>query len=331
MENKVTFIDLFSGIGGIRQGFEKNGFECVFSSEINNECKKTYEANYGEMPYGDISKIEAKDIPDHDVLCAGFPCQPFSISGKQKGFSDTRGTLFFEISRIAESKKPKVIFLENVKHLKNHNHGNTLATIISELERIGYDVAWKVLNASDFGVAQNRERIIIVASQNGKFEFSKVQTRKKVILNDILDTDGNFEYLNPSEYTIIDNPKRQMSGLIFVGYRNKAIRKAGVRPGTENLSRVHKQPNRIYSAMGVHPTLPSQEVSGRYYIYTSDNRVRKLTLNECYKLMGYSDDFKKVCSVAEQYKQIGNSVCVPMIYELAKEIKNQFFGGNKNE
>lgn len=329
MENEITFIDLFAGIGGIRQGFEKNGFECVFSSEINEECKKTYEANYGEIPHGDISKIEANEIPDHDVLCAGFPCQPFSISGKQKGFSDTRGTLFFEICRIVKKKKPKVIFLENVKHLKNHDHGNTLATIIAELENLGYKVKWKIFNASDFGVAQNRERIIIIASKKEYFEFEKVKTREKVILNDILDTDGNFEYLEPSEYTIIDNPKVQASGLIFAGYRNKAIRKIGVRPGTENLSRVHKQPNRIYSVRGVHPTLPSQEVSGRYYIYTLDNRVRKLTLNECYKLMGYSDDFKKVCSVAEQYKQIGNSVCVPMIYELAKEIKNQFFGGKQ--
>lgn len=327
MENEITFIDLFAGIGGIRQGFEKNGFECVFSSEINEECQKTYEANYGEIPHGDISKIEANEIPDHDVLCAGFPCQPFSISGKQKGFSDTRGTLFFEICRIVKKKKPKVIFLENVKHLKNHDHGNTLATIIAELENLGYKVKWKIFNASDFGVAQNRERIIIIASKKEYFEFEKVKTRGKVILNDILDKDGNFEYLEPSEYTIIDNPKVQASGLIFAGYRNKAIRKTGVRPGTENLSRVHKQPNRIYSVRGVHPTLPSQEVSGRYYIYTLDNRVRKLTLNECYKLMGYSDDFKKVCSVAEQYKQIGNSVCVPMIYELAKEIKNQFFGG----
>lgn len=331
MEKKITFIDLFAGIGGIRQGFEKNGFECVFSSEINEECKKTYEANYGEIPFGDISKIDAKDIPDHDVLCAGFPCQPFSISGKQKGFSDTRGTLFFEICRIVKQKKPKVIFLENVKHLKNHDHGNTLATIISEIERLEYTVEWKILNASDFGVAQNRERIIIVASQKKPFKFDKVKTRKKVVLNDILDKDENFEYLNPSEYTIIDSPKVQASGLIFAGYRNKAIRKAGVRPGTENLSRVHKQPNRIYSVKGVHPTLPSQEVSGRYYIYTLDNKVRKLTLNECYKLMGYSNEFKKVCSVAEQYKQIGNSVCVPMIYELAKEIKNQFFGGATNE
>lgn len=327
MKNKITFIDLFAGIGGIRQGFEKNGFECVFSSEINEDCKKTYEANYGEIPYGDISTIDEKVIPDHDILCAGFPCQPFSISGKQKGFDDTRGTLFFEICRIVQAKKPKVIFLENVKHLKNHDHGNTLSVIIAKLEEMNYEVEWKVLNASDFGVPQNRERIIIVATLGGKFLFDKVKTRKKVILNDILDKDGDFEYLEPNEYTIIDNPKVQSSGLIFAGYRNKAIRKAGVRPGTEHLSRVHKQPNRIYSVKGVHPTLPSQEVSGRYYIYTLDKRVRKLTIGECYRLMGYSEDFIKVSSIAEQYRQIGNSVCVPMIFEIAKEIKKQYFRG----
>lgn len=332
MKKNITFIDLFAGIGGIRQGFEMNGFKCVFSSEIDDECKKTYEANYGEIPHGDISKIEAKDIPDHDILCAGFPCQPFSISGKQKGFADTRGTLFFEICRIVQEKKPRIIFLENVKHLKNHDHGNTLKVIISELERLGYKVKWKILNASNFGVAQNRERIIIVAALDEFFSFENVKTKKRIKLNDILDSDGDFEYLSPSEYTIIDKPKMQASGLIFAGYRNKAIRKAGVRPGTENLSRVHKQPNRIYSVKGVHPTLPSQEVSGRYYIYTEDNKVRKLTLNECYKLMGYPDDFKKVSSIAEQYKQIGNSVCIPMISELAKAIKKQYFSeGKKNE
>lgn len=325
-EGKYTFIDLFCGVGGIRMGFSRAGFECVFSCDINADCRETYNENYGEMPKGDIYDISEKtDIPEHDILCAGFPCQPFSISGKQKGFQDTRGTLFFEICRIIRERKPKVIFLENVKHLVHHDSGNTLQVILSQLEALGYCVEWKVLNASDFGVPQNRERIIIVASKRKKFDFEKLVKHKAVVLKDFLDYKGEFEYLEPSEYTLLENPKRQNSGLIFAGYRNKSIRKVGVRPGTEHLSRVHKQPNRIYSVQGVHPTIPSQESSGRFFVLTMDGKVRKLTLNECFRIMGFPDDFKRISSVAEQYRQIGNSVCVPMIEDVANEIRKQFF------
>ena len=143
-------------------------------------------------------------------------------------------------------------------------------------------------------------------------------------LKDILDKDGDFEYLKPEEYTLLGETHRQpASGLIFAGYRNKSIRKAGVRPGTEHLSRVHKQPNRIYSVEGVHPTLPSQESSGRFFILTEDNRVRKLTLNECWRLMGFPDSYRRVSPAGQQYRQLGNSVCVKMIEAIAKEIKCQ--------
>lgn len=325
-EGKYTFIDLFCGVGGIRMGFSRAGFECVFSCDINADCRETYNENYEEMPEGDIYDISEKtDIPEHDILCAGFPCQPFSISGKQKGFQDTRGTLFFEICRIIRERKPKVVFLENVKHLVHHDSGNTLQVILSQLEELGYFVEWKVLNASDFGVPQNRERIIIIANKEKKFDFGKLVKHKAVVLKDFLDKKGEFEYLDPSEYTLLENPKRQNSGLIFAGYRNKSIRKVGVRPGTEHLSRVHKQPNRIYSVKGVHPTIPSQESSGRFFILTMDGKVRKLTLNECFRIMGFPDNFKRISSVAEQYRQIGNSVCVPMIEDVANEIRKQFF------
>ncbi len=327
----IKFIDLFCGIGGIRIGMETQSFQCVFSSDINIECQKTYYENFGELPFGDIIDVDEKSIPNHDILCAGFPCQPFSISGKQKGFEDTRGTLFFEICRIINEKKPPVVFLENVKHLVHHDKGQTLRTIIDKLNELGYEVSWKVLNGADFGVAQNRERIIIIGSRLGKFDFSKIKTSPRKMLRDFLDVEGEFEFLNPNEYTLIANPKQQpSSGLIFAGYRNKSIRKVGVRPGTEHLSRVHKQPNRIYSVNGIHPTLPSQETSGRFFVLTNDNRVRKLTLNECWRIMGFSENYKKISSVGEQYKQLGNSVCVPMIEAVAKEIKLQFFGG-KNE
>jgi len=325
---KFTFIDLFAGVGGIRLGMQRVGGKCIYSSEWNCQAQKTYLTNFGEMPFGDITKESTKSyIPNNfDILCAGFPCQPFSISGKQKGFEDTRGTLFFDICSIVSTKRPKVIFLENVKHLVHHDEGKTLKTILAKLEELGYNVTWRVLNGSDYGVPQNRERIIIVGTLAGVFDFDKVKKKPRPHLIDFLDKEGVFEYLTPDEYTLLDNPKEQPeSGLIFAGYRNKSIRKAGVRPGTEHLSRVHKQPNRIYSIYGIHPTLPSQESSGRFFVLTEDNRVRKLTVNECWRIMGFPETYKKVSPIGDQYKQLGNSVCIPMIEAVADEINNQFF------
>lgn len=321
-ENYFTFIDLFAGIGGFRIPLQWEGGKCIFSSEFNKDAQKVYERNYGEFPFGDITKIPVEIIPSHDVLCAGFPCQPFSISGKMKGFEDTRGTLIYSVFKIIESKHPKVVFLENVKHLVHHDGGRTLSTILEGLNNLGYKTSYAVLNASNFGVPQNRERIIIIGHREKQFDFSKVKKREHVLLKDILDENrGEFEYLN-EPYTILSDMKTQPSGLIFAGYRNKNIRKAGVRPGTEHLSRVHKQPNRIYSIEGIHPALPSQESSGRFWIFDG-LKVRKLTINECYKIMGFPSDFIKSSNLGEQYRQIGNSVCIPMIQEIIKEIKNQ--------
>lgn len=331
---KIRFIDLFCGIGGFRLGFEKQGYECVFSSDKEPHAQEMYEVNFGDKPFDDICNIDAKDIPDHDILLGGFPCQAFSISGKQKGFYDeTRGTLFFEIYRILYTKRPKVVVLENVKNLSNHDGGNTLKVIVSSLESLGYSVSFKVLNAKDFGVPQNRERIIIIGNREGySFDFSKLELTPSTKLEDYLDTEGEFEYLE-EDYTLLEEDicKVQSSGLIFRGYRNRSIRKTGVRPGTNHLSRVHKQPNRIYSAEGMHPTLSSQETAGRYFIYVN-NRVRKLTIDECYRIMGFPDDFKKVGKKGKLYERIGNSICVPMVTEIARQVNEQFFmeGSNIN-
>lgn len=319
---EFSFIDLFAGIGGFRIPMQDEGGKCVFSSEFNLAAQEVYNANYGEYPYGDITKIPVDIIPKHDILTAGFPCQPFSISGKMKGFEDTRGTLIYNVFKIIDAKNPKVVFLENVKHLIHHDGGRTLNTILRGLEDLGYKTSYSVLNASDFGVPQNRERLIIIAHKDKIFDFNKIGKVPSPPLKSILDGDqSTFEYLD-EPYTLIESPKKQPSGLIFVGYRNKRIRKAGVRPGTENLSRVHKQPNRIYSIEGIHPALPSQETSGRFWIYDGKN-VRKLTIPECYKLMGFPNNFIRSNSITEQYRQIGNSVCIPMIKSIVKQIKKQ--------
>jgi len=318
------FIDLFAGIGGFRIGFERNGYKCVFTSEKNKYCQDVYEANFGEIPFGDITQINPKDIPDFEVLLGGFPCQPFSISGKKQGFKDTRGTLFFDVCRIIEEKRPKVVVLENVKHLIHHDKKRTLKTILSSLEDLGYNVSQKVLNAKDFGLPQNRERIFIIGCKKSYFDFNKLENIDTPKLKEYLDLNGKFEYLDKSEYTLIESPRKQPTGLIFVGYRNKNTWKTGVRPNTEHLSRVHRQPNRIYSVEGVHPTLPSQETSGRFFIYLpEEDKVRKLTLDECYRIMGFPDTFKRHERTGERYKQIGNSVAISVIEAIAKQIIKQ--------
>ena len=212
-----TFIDLFAGIGGFRIPLQELGGNCVFSSEFNYHAQRAYELNFGEVPFGDITKLNTDIVPKHDILCAGFPCQPFSISGKMKGFEDTRGTLIYHVFEIIQKHQPKVIFLENVKHLVYHDKKRTLATIIQHLEEMGYVVSKKVLNASDFGVPQNRERIIIIGHKKTKFDFSKIKKKEKPSLKNFLDEENDFEYLE-EPYTILEEQKVQDSGLIFAGY-----------------------------------------------------------------------------------------------------------------
>jgi DNA (cytosine-5)-methyltransferase 1 len=348
MEKQPTFIDLFAGIDGFHFALHNQGAKCVFASEWDEPARETYQKNFSKISpeifelkvsngdsfsdglvstslfAGDITKVQPKDVPDHDIVCAGFPCQPFSISGLKKGFFDTRGTLFFDVLQIIKQKQPKVVFLENVKHLIHHDKGNTLKVILGELEKARYKVSWKLLNAKDFGLAQNRERIVIIGNKDKKFDFDKLEKVDTVLLKDILEKDGDFEFLDEKDYTILSKNlwKTQGSGLIFCGYRNKSIRKAGTRPNTEHLSRVHKQPNRIYHIDGTHPTIPSQESSGRFWIYDG-KRVRRLTIRECYRLQGFPDDFVLNDRLSACYNQVGNAVAVPMIEAVYKQIKEQ--------
>lgn len=325
--NNFKFIDLFAGLGGFRLALEALGGKCVFSSEINPHACEIYEANFGDNPFQDITQLNPQNMPDFQVLCAGFPCQAFSIAGKKMGFEDTRGTLFFDLCRIIEHKKPSVILLENVKNIVQHDNGKTFKLIISSLENLGYNVSFKLLNAKDFSIPQNRERIIIVginnkiSKQSFVFDLAPYPVKK---LSDICEK--NHTILDENEYFIIDTKyqKLQKSGLIFSGYRDKKIRKVGINPDTLYLSRVHKQPNRIYHINGVHPTLSSQESSGRYFVYDGE-KVFKLNLLECFRLMGFLDNYIKIGSQTNLYNRIGNSVCIPMIKEVMQCVLKQIF------
>lgn len=299
-------IDLFAGIGGIRLGFERafgKTIEFVFASEIDKYACETYYANFGEKPCGDITKIDEKNIPPFDILLAGFPCQAFSVAGLRKGFEDTRGTLFFEIARILKHHKPKVVFLENVKGFKNHDKGTTFKVIKETLEELGYKIFSQVLNAKDFGVPQNRERIYIIGFLDNDVEFefpSKIEKEMKVF--DILEKEID------AKYTISDK--------LWAGHQKRKIehREKGNGFG--------------YSLFDENSKYTST-ISARYYkdgseilIKQKDKNPRKLTPKEASRLQGFGDDFKIVASDMQAYKQFGNSVAVPVIEQLAKRIFN---------
>lgn len=298
--NTFKFIDLFAGIGGIRLGFESVGGKCVFSSEIDETACKTYEANFGEHPSGDITKIEAKDIPDFDILLGGFPCQAFSIIGKMEGFeNETCGTLFFEIERILEEKKPKAFMLENVRNLTAHDNGNTFKVIMKHLEALGYTVYAKVLNALDYGVPQKRERIIIVGFlENIFFTFpDPIPTDKRLKLTDILEENVDKKYfvkqnIRESRLMRLKDPNYPKP---YISHENKA---GSVTP---------------------HP-YSSCLRAGASANYILINDERRPTEREMLRLQGFPDDFKIVVNYSSIKHQCGNSVAVPVIKAVAKSM-----------
>ncbi len=293
-----NFIDLFSGIGGIRLGFESVGGQCIFSSEWDSFAQDTYEANFGERPEGDITKIEPSKIPDHDILLGGFPCQAFSICGDQKGFSDTRGTLFFNIEEILRIKKPFAFMLENVKNLKSHDKGRTFETIIKHLEELGYYVHHAVLNALDFGVPQKRERTIIVGfKENLSFSFPS-PLGIKPNLTDILENDEDID----KKY--------------FVSEKIRKKRFEKVKPNYPTPSIWHENKSGNISALEYSCALRA----GASYNYLVVNGIRRPTPRELLRLQGFPDNFKIVVPYTQIRKQAGNSVSVPVIEAVAKEM-----------
>lgn len=305
----LRFIDLFAGIGGTRIAFEKAGCKCVFSSEWDKFAQITYEKNFGEKPAGDIRKIHSSEIPDHDILVAGFPCQPFSISGVSKknalgrphGFDDpTQGTLFFEIKRILKDKKPQSFLLENVKNLQSHNKKNTFKIIIDTLEKeLGYKVYYKVLDAVDY-VPQHRERIFIVGFRKPlEFRFLDTETKTKPKFKDILENNVD------KKYTLSDH---------LWDYLQKYAKK-------------HREKGNGFGFGLTDPEGYSRTLSARYYkdgseilIAQNGNNPRRLTPRECARLMGFPESFIIPVSDTQAYKQFGNSIVSPLVFDIANEV-----------
>lgn len=319
---KFKFIDLFAGIGGFRMALQNLGGKCVFTSEWDEQAQKTYHANYGEMPFGDITKEETKNfIPDgFDVLCAGFPCQAFSIAGRRGGFEDTRGTLFFDVAQIIKTKQPKAFFLENVKGLRNHDRGKTLTTILNVLrEDLGYFVPEpQIINAKDFGVPQNRERIFIVgfhpSTRVTSFKYPK-PTDKTVTFEDVKEeTEVSVKYYLSTVYldTLRKHKQRHESKGNGFGYEiipDDGIANAVVCGG------MGRERNLVYD-----DRLTSFEPITRIKGKVNREGIRKMTPREWARLQGFPDNYVIPVADASAYKQFGNSVAVPAIEATAKEI-----------
>lgn len=304
-----TFIDLFAGIGGIRLPFDELGYKCVFSSEWDSAACDTYEANFGERPLGDITKISAAEIPSHDILLAGFPCQTFSIMGKMAGFSDTRGTMFFEIERILSHHKPQVILLENVKQLTTHDKGRTFETILAHLSALGYHVKYKVLDARNFGLPQKRERIIIVGfldenmAEKFNFDFPVIPYN----LADVLENDSDVDKSLFASARILEKRKAYT--------KNKNVFYPSV---------WHENKAGNISVLDYACALRT----GASYNYLLVNGIRRPSSRELLRFQGFPDDFKIVVPHGEIRRQTGNSVAVPMIRAVAERIDGVLRGEN---
>ena len=294
---EFTFIDLFAGIGGIRQSFENHGGKCIFSSEIDPFAKFTYYTNFGDVPFGDITKISVDSIPKHDILCAGFPCQPFSHIGKREGFEHpTQGTMFYEIVRIIKDKKTPVLFLENVPGLINHDDGNTLQIIIETLQTMGYKVHHTVLDASHFGIPQKRKRFYLVAflDQKIQFEFPKPPMISKDI-GEVLEQDV-------TGYSISEHLQKTYLFKVDDG-RPTLVDKNSTGAIKTLVSTYHK----------------IQRLTGTF-VKDGETGIRLLTTNECKAIMGFPENFVVPVSRTQMYRQMGNSVVVPVVTKIAEQI-----------
>ncbi len=313
LEN-YTFIDLFAGLGGFRLALESFGAKCVYSNEWDKSVQQVYLKNFGDVPEGDITKVDEKTIPDHDILCAGFPCQAFSISGKQRGFEDSRGTLFFDVVRIVREKKPKVVFMENVKNFASHNNGHTLKVVKSIMEELGYSFYQKVLSATDFGMPQKRERIYMVCFRNdlniSDFKFPKPIKLEKHVEDLLLDDETLTNHL------FVEREDTYFNGTKDDKYSNSPIKLGIVNKGGQG--------ERIYSTKGIAITLSANGggVFSKTGGYMVNGKPRKLHPRECARLMGYPENYIICDSPNQAYKQFGNSVVVDVLQFITKEIGN---------
>lgn len=300
-KNQLSYIDLFAGIGGIRIPFDELGCKCVFSSEWDDKACITYKANFGEQPFGDITQIDEKSIPNFDICLAGFPCQAFSIMGKMEGFADTRGTMFFEVERILKYHRPRAVLLENVKQLVSHDRGKTFNVILEHLAALGYHIKYKVLNALDFGLPQKRERVIIVgfldAALANKFDFDF--DKCSYSLTSVLEDDAVVD----RSYFVSDTIRQKR----LASVAGKDVFYPSV---------WHENKSGNISVLDYSCALRT----GASYNYLLVNGQRRFTSRELLRLQGFPDSYKIVVHNQDIRRQTGNSVAIPMIRMVAKKM-----------
>lgn len=362
---RITFIDLFAGIGGFRFAGEQNEWECVFSSEFDKHACDTYEANFGERPAGDITKIQSNKIPDHDVLCGGFPCQAFSTAGNRLGFEDTRGTLIYEVARIVKDKRPKAFLLENVKGLLSHDKGKTFDVIrnlfgnsfnkalvkFPYVDNLGYNVYYRVLNAGEFGLAQNRERIFLVGFRSDivrgiDFEWPMGHDRH-IMIGDILDTNVDddcyltnkqvskmvnrmFKYpierswlrphfrivgINDKSHTLVAMNNK---GMFFCDFVHVDRLDKGLKIELNNKSKTAAKLCINKESMDIKEVLA--RLCNMDNVPDGFSNIRMYSVSECRKLQGFPDRFKAHLNKRMAYKQFGNAVAVPCVSAIMAEI-----------
>lgn len=314
----LRFIDLFAGIGGFHQALSQFDARCVFACEWDKHASHTYQVNYGIAPVGDITQLLESDIPAHDILCAGFPCQAFSISGKQHGFADTRGTLFFDVARIVRHHQPKLLLLENVKNFARHDGGNTLSVVVNTLDELGYQVSYQVLNASHFGLPQNRERIYFVGIrkdlQVAAYAFPD-PSHQPVCLQQLLEP-------QPAGAKIVERDDMHIYKQFEPAtdlFGNTQLPNRPIQIGIVNKG---GQGERIYHPLGHAITLSAYGggVGAKTGLYQVGDVIRKLSPRECARLQGFGDDFQIVSSQSQAYKQFGNSVAINVLLAILEQL-----------
>lgn len=313
-----TFIDLFAGLGGFHLALESLGAQCVYANEWDKHAQNVYNTNFGIMPEGDITQVDEKTIPDHDIICAGFPCQAFSISGKQLGFQDSRGTLFFDVARIVKEKQPKVVFMENVKNFAAHDHGRTIAVVEATMKELGYSFEYKVLNAVNYGIPQKRERVYMVCFRNdierSMFSFPKPFKLTRHVEDFLLEDKDIPEKL------YVNRPDTYYNGVEDTKYSTSSIRLGIVNKGGQG--------ERIYSTKGIAITFSAYGggVFSKTGGYLVNGKPRKLHPRECARLMGYPDSYQIAPNANQAYKQFGNSVVVDVLQLIAQQIGKSLAG-----
>jgi DNA (cytosine-5)-methyltransferase 1 len=320
---KFTASDLFCGVGMNSVAFRRAGLEPVFAADIDPAAREVYQDNLGLISGGDLALVDPRDVPDHDVCVASPPCQPYATPGERKGLQDGRSGTLYPLLRFVAAKRPRVVVVENVAEMAT---GAAFRLLSNGLRGLGYRVTWRVLKACDFGAAQTRERLFVVASRGRRFDFDALEPGTPGCILDFLDPAVDEGWLGPHEYELLETPRVQPSGVVFAGYMHGPTRRK--LDGDPAVAWTHECWRQVHAAVGMGPTLTAH--SNTRYLVLVGGRVRRITLDECRRLMGLPEGFRLGDrGVEETMRLLGNGVYVPLVSKLAAEVRRQLLDGTR--